>query len=128
MIQSLRVFYCWIYRIPLHLAIKIFFHRRYNTNIASLHLEKHNYIEVRLIISDCGVCFCVCESCSVFWVNCYVQKILFEFLGENLYRLYRHPPSKADTIFTGKEDLLSQIVLIYIIFSKQASSVISYKQ
>ena len=38
------------------MAMAIRFHWRYNTNIASLHLEEHNYIKVELIISDSEVC------------------------------------------------------------------------
>ena len=79
--------------------MSIVFFWGYNTNIASLHLEEHNYLKVGLLISESEVCLYVSvRECTVYWVNCYVQKINFDFSRRQ--SLSSFPLSEADLIYT----------------------------
>ena len=79
--------------------MSIVFFWRYNTNIASLHLEEHNYLKVGLLISESEVCLYVSVGeCTVYWVNCYMQKMNFDFSRKQSLSLF--PPSEADQIYT----------------------------
>ena len=81
--------------------MSIVFFWGYNTNIASLHLKEHNYLKVGLLISESEVCLYVSvRECTVYWVNCYVQKINFDF-SETIVIIIS--PSEADLIYTEGE-------------------------
>ena len=80
--------------------MSIVFYWRYTTNIAFLHLEEHSYLKVGLLISESEVCLYVSvRECTVYWVNCYVQKINFDFSWKQSLSLF--PPSEADLIYTA---------------------------